>query len=84
MATVKIYSTESCPFCKMEKDYLTSKGIAYENIFVEQHPDAAEEVLKISGQLSVPVTVINDDQGKETMILGFDRPKIDAALNLTF
>ena len=79
---VTIYSTVTCPYCKLEKEYLDSKGIKYENIFVDQDAKAAEEMVKISGQMGVPFTVITDDGSKET-ILGFDRTKIDSALGLS-
>lgn len=79
---VTIYSTVTCPYCKMEKEYLDSKGIKYDNIFVDQDAKAAEGMVKISGQMGVPFTVITDDESKET-ILGFDRTKIDSALGLS-
>ena len=82
MATVKIYTTTTCPYCKMEKEYLDSKNIRYENIFVDENPDAAKQMIEISGQMGVPFTVI-EDNGKSTAILGFDKPKINEALNIS-
>ena len=81
MTKVTIYSTATCPYCKMEKEYLDSKGIKYENIFVDQDPKAAEDMIKISGQMGVPFTVITKDDGTRETILGFERAKIDAALD---
>lgn len=78
--TVKIYSTTTCPFCKMEKEYLDSKGIKYENIFVDQNPKAAEEMTKISGQLGVPFTIITKDNGDKEQFLGFEKLKLDQIL----
>lgn len=77
---VTIYSTTTCPYCKLEKEYLDSKGIKYTNIFVDQDPKAAEEMVKISNQMGVPFTVISYDDGSKETILGFDRAKIDSAL----
>lgn len=82
MAKVKMFKTTTCPYCKMESEYLKSKGIEFEEIYVDQDPSKAEEMIKISGQLGVPFTVITDDSGKQTTILGFDKPKIDEALKL--
>lgn len=79
---VKIYSTVTCPYCKMEKDYLDSKGIKYENVFVDQDPQAAEEMVKISGQMGVPFTVITKDDGTKITFLGFDKAKLDTILNI--
>lgn len=80
MAKVTIYSTTTCPYCKMEKEYLDSKGVKYDNIFVDQDPKAAEDMVKISNQMGVPFTVIKKDDGSQMTILGFDRSKIDEAL----
>lgn len=82
MATVKIYTTTTCPYCKMEKAYLDVKKISYTNIFVDEDSKAAEEMIKISGQMGVPFTVITKDDGAQVTILGFDKMKIDAALDL--
>lgn len=82
MAKVTIYSTTTCPYCKMEKEYLDSKGIQYENIFVDQDPKAAEDMVKISGQMGVPFTVITKDDNSKVTILGFDQDKINKGLSL--
>ena len=67
----------------MEGEYLDSKGIAYEQIFVDQDPKAAEEMVKISGQMGVPFTVIEKDSGEKVTVLGFDKDKINSALGIT-
>lgn len=79
---VVIYSTTTCPFCKMEKEYLTSKGIAFTNIFVEEDEAKAQEMIKKSGQMGVPVTVITKDDGKEEVVVGFDKPQLNLALSI--
>lgn len=65
----------------MEREYLQSRNIQFEDILVDQDAKAAEEMVKISGQMGVPLTVIRDDQGqvKET-ILGFDKQKLESLL----
>ncbi len=80
---VTIYTTTTCPYCKLEKEYLDSKGIKYENIFVDQDAKAAEDMVKISGQMGVPFTVVTGDDGSKITILGFDRARIDLSLGLT-
>ena len=80
---VTIYTTTTCPYCKLEKEYLDSKGVKYENIFVDQDAKAAEDMVKISGQMGVPFTVVTGDDGSKITILGFDRARIDSALGLT-
>ncbi len=81
---IKIYTTTTCPYCKMEKDFLDSKEIKYENIFIDQNPQAAEEMIHNSGQMGVPFTVITKDDGTTVEILGFEKNKIAEALGLTW
>ena len=70
---IKVYSTPTCPYCKMAKEYLSSKGIAYEDIDVSTDNTAAEEMVKVSGQMGVPVVVIDGQS-----VVGFDKARIDS------
>lgn len=79
---VTIYKTTTCPYCKMESEYLTSKNIQFEEIFVDQDPKQAEAMMKISHQLGVPFTVVEKD-GSRVTILGFDKEKLKQALGVT-
>jgi glutaredoxin 3 len=78
MATrkVTIYSASWCAFCHAAKDYLTKIGVPYEDHDIESDPKYAEEAVSKSGQMGIPVLDIDG-----TIIIGFDRPKIDAALH---
>jgi len=82
MYKVTLYTTKTCPFCKMEKDYLDSQNIAYEEVFVDENPQRADEMIAISGQMGVPFTVIDKDDGSKVTILGFDKPRINQALGM--
>lgn len=82
MPKIKIYSTTTCQFCMLEKAYLDSKGIKYEDFLVDRDPAKAEEMIHLSGQMGVPFTVIQTDDGKEEHILGFNKPKLDAVLGI--
>lgn len=66
----------------MESEYLSSKGVHFEEIYVDQDAKAAEDMVKISGQMGVPFTVIEKDDGSKVTILGFDRDRINQALGL--
>jgi glutaredoxin 3 len=81
--TIKLYKTTTCPYCKQEGEYLTSKGVKFEEIYVDKDPKAAEEMVKISGQMGVPLTLITKDDGTVESILGFDREKLNAALGIS-
>jgi glutaredoxin len=82
MSQVKIFTTTTCPYCKMEKSYLDSKGIKYDNVFVDEDEEAAKKMIEESGQMGVPFTVITKDDGSKEEILGFDQKKISAALGI--
>jgi len=70
-----IYSTTWCAFCHAAKDYLDKKGVSYTDLDIEKDPKYAQAVVDKSGQMGIPVLDIDG-----TIIVGFDRPKIDAAL----
>lgn len=76
-AKVIIYSTTWCAFCKTEKQWLDSLGVGYTEKNVEEDEEANKELLeKLGGNFQgVPVTDIGGE-----MILGFDRPRLNAAL----
>ncbi len=77
---IKVYKTTTCGYCKMESEYLRSKGIKFEEIYVDNDPKAAEEMIAESGQMSVPFTVITKDDGSKVTINGFDKQKLESAL----
>lgn len=80
---VQLFKTETCPYCKQEGEYLTSKGIKFEEIYVDKDPKAAEKMVKISGQMGVPLALITKDDGTTESILGFDQAKLNAALGIS-
>jgi glutaredoxin 3 len=72
---VTIYSADWCAFCHAAKDYFDKKGVKYTEKNVEKDQSFAMEAVQKSGQMGIPVIDIDG-----TVIVGFDRPKIDAAL----
>jgi glutaredoxin-like YruB-family protein len=69
---IKVYSTETCPWCVRLKEYLKSKKIDFKEIDVSEDENALNEMMEKSGQMGVPQIEIN---GK--MIVGFDKEAID-------
>ncbi|HEY4694515.1 MAG TPA: glutaredoxin family protein [Candidatus Nanoarchaeia archaeon] len=80
---VKIYTTTTCPFCRMEKEYLDAAGIKYENIYVDEDQAAAQELINTSHQLGVPFTVVTKDDGSKENILGFDKTRLKELFHLS-
>ena len=74
---VIVYSTPSCPYCHMAKEFFTANNIKYQDINVASDHKAAQEMIKKSGQMGVPVIDIDG-----TIIVGFDKPAVKKALGL--
>jgi glutaredoxin-like YruB-family protein len=70
-----IYSTPTCPYCFQAKQYLSDKGVDFVEKDVAVDLQAREEMVKKSGQLGVPVIDV-----KGSIIIGFNRPKLDELL----
>jgi glutaredoxin-like YruB-family protein len=75
MAKVIVYSTPTCPYCKKAKEYFTEKNVEFEDIDVSENEDRQKEMVDKSEQMAVPVIDIDG-----TIIVGFDKGKIDEAL----
>ena len=77
MSKVTVYSTTWCAFCHTEMQWLDKLGVEYISKDIEADADANQELLeKLEGNFQgVPVTDIDGE-----VILGFDRPKLEAAL----
>ena len=77
MPNIKVYSTPTCPYCIRAKNYLKEHNVPFENIDVASDENGLTEMIKISGQMGVPVILIDGE-----MIVGFDQTKIAAKLGL--
>ncbi|MEK7069268.1 MAG: glutaredoxin domain-containing protein [Patescibacteria group bacterium] len=77
MKKVTIYSTPSCHFCHMAKDFFKEKNVTYTEYNVASDMAKRQEMLEKSGQMGVPVIIIEND-----LIVGFNKPKISELLGL--
>jgi glutaredoxin-like YruB-family protein len=68
---IKVYSTPSCPWCMRTKDLLRKNNIKFEDIDVSRDARAANEMVRKSGQMGVPVIEVD---GK--IIIGFNEQKL--------
>lgn len=75
MVTVKIYTTPTCPWCQKAKEYFKSHRVGAIELDVTEDDKAAREMVQISGQMAVPVIVID-----EKVIVGFNQPEIEKIL----
>jgi len=72
---VKVYSTNTCPWCLKAKDFLKEKNIEFTEVDVSKDQEASAEMQQKSGQRGVPVLDING-----VIIVGFDKDAVSAAL----
>ena len=75
--TVKIYTTSTCIYCKMAKDFFNKNKVAYEEFNVAENEKAREEMINKSYQLGVPVIDVDGE-----IIVGFDRNTLAKVLKL--
>ncbi|MEX0920123.1 MAG: glutaredoxin domain-containing protein [Candidatus Pacearchaeota archaeon] len=75
--TVKIYSTQTCPWCKKAKEFMKENRVKFTDVDVGKDRKAAQEMVKKSNQMGVPVIDVN---GK--IIVGFNESELKKSLKL--
>ncbi len=75
--SVTVYSTPTCPYCKMVKEFLNENKVEFNDVNVAEDRDAAKQIMQKSGQMGVPQIDVN---GK--IIVGFDKDSLKKELNL--
>lgn len=74
---VLVFTTPTCPWCQRAKAYLRSRGVAFREIDVTRDPRAADDLVRRTGRMGVPVIEID---GRP--VVGFDQAQIDRLLGL--
>ena len=77
MSQVIIYTTPTCRYCTLAKEYFRTKGVRFEEIDVREDPAAAKALIRRTGEYGVPQIDINGN-----MIIGFDKGAIDRELEI--
>lgn len=75
MNNVTVYTTNTCPYCTMVKNFLDDKNISYKEVNVEKSPEKMMEIMQKTGQMGVPQTEVNGQ-----WVVGFDPNSIMAAM----
>ena len=75
---IKIYTTPTCVYCRMAKDFFKEHNVQYEEHNVMEDLKAREEMVSKSGQMGVPVI---DVEGE--LIVGFDKERLTELLRIT-
>ncbi len=74
---VIVYSTPTCPYCKLTKEFLKEKDISFKEIDVSADAASANEMVKKSGQMGVPVIDIDGQ-----VIVGWNKAALEEALGM--
>ncbi len=74
---VIIFTTPTCSWCRALKQYLQQKKVRFKEIDVSKNQSAAKDIMRRTGQMGVPVTLINNRP-----IVGFNKAEINRLLNL--
>ena len=77
MKNVTIYSTPTCHFCHMAKDFFKENNVEFTDKNVAIDRASAEEMVQKSGQMGVPVIDIDGE-----IIVGFDEPRLRTLLEI--
>ena len=77
---VKLYSTATCPYCTMEENWLKGQKVSFEKVMVDRDPVAAENLVRATGQMGVPVTEFVYEGSDSEYVVGFDRERLQALL----
>ncbi|MFA6274435.1 MAG: glutaredoxin domain-containing protein [Candidatus Paceibacterota bacterium] len=77
MKKVEIYSTPTCHFCHLAKDFFTANGIVFTDYDVASNLEKRKEMVDKTGQMGVPVIIIDGE-----ITIGFDKPKLAKMLGL--
>lgn len=78
---ITIFTTNTCSYCVMVKRWLTSKGLSYEEVNLEQNPERQQEVMQISGSLTVPITLVTKQDDTQQVVVGYNLSQLAPAVS---
>ncbi|HSW36947.1 MAG TPA: glutaredoxin family protein [Candidatus Saccharimonadales bacterium] len=73
---ITIFTTNTCAYCAMVKKYLDAKGKPYEVVNLDEHPHRQAEAMQLSGALTVPVTVVTNQDDQQDVVVGYNLAKL--------
>ena len=77
---ITIYTTNTCSYCPMVKQYLKRKGLSYDEVNLEKHPEMQAEVFEKSGALTVPVTIVTKQDNSQDVVIGYNLARLAPAI----
>lgn len=77
---ITVFTTSTCSYCPMVKRYLQNKGLAYDEVNLEEHPERQAEALEMSGALTVPITIVTKTDDSREVIVGYNLQRLAPAV----
>ncbi len=79
---VTIYTSNTCAYCHAVKEFFDKKEVGYNEINLDEQPDRRQELMDLSGGMTVPVTIITGDDDSKNMTVGYDVSKLASELGV--
>lgn len=73
---ITVFTTNTCAYCAMVKKWLDSKGVKYEVVNLDNNPEKQKEIYEKSGALTVPVTLIENEDSTEEVVIGYNLSRL--------
>ncbi len=77
---ITIFTTNTCAYCKMVKQFLNTKGFSYDEINLDNQPEKQQEAFELSGQLTVPITLVTKADNSRQVIVGYNLAQLAPAI----
>ena len=77
---ITIFTTNTCAYCVMVERFLNMKGLKYEVVNLDEKPELQQEVLEMSGALTVPITVVTKQDDSQEVVIGYNIPRLAPAV----
>lgn len=77
---ITIFTTNTCSYCGMVKRFLDMKGQSYDIVNLDESPERQAEALSMSGELTVPITVVTKHDDTREVIVGYNLSRLAPAI----
>ena len=77
---ITVFTTNTCTYCVMVKKFLDTKGVSYNVVNLDEQPEKQKEVYAKSGALTVPVTLIENEDLSEEVVIGYNISRLATAV----
>ncbi len=77
---ITVFTTNTCSYCVMVKRYLVTKNLSFDEVNLDEYPERQAEAIKVSGALTVPVTVVTKQDDSQEIIVGYNLARLAPAI----